>query len=150
MPGRPSAEERWYGSAAARRVLTTYRTFAVVGCSSNPARPSNRVARFLASKGYRVVCVNPNESECFGEACYPGLESVPASEQVEVVDIFRRADKAGVHVDEAIAIGAKAVWMQLGVIDEAAAARARDAGLDVVMDRCPAIDYPRLVGDRLT
>jgi uncharacterized protein len=150
MPGRPSPEEGWYGSAAARRVLTTYRTFAVVGCSSNPARPSNRVTRFLVSKGYRVVCVNPNESECFGEACYPRLESVPASEQVEVVDIFRRADKAGVHVDEAIAIGAKAVWMQLGVIDEAAAARAREAGLDVVMDRCPAIDFPRLVGDRLT
>jgi predicted CoA-binding protein len=146
----PSPEAAWYGTAVARRILTTYRTFAVVGCSSNPARPSNRVARFLASKGYRVVCVNPNEAECFGEACYPDLQSASASEQVEVVDIFRRADKAGVHVDEAIAIGAKAVWMQLGVIDEAAAARARDAGLDVVMDRCPAIDYPRLVGDRLT
>jgi uncharacterized protein len=150
MQANPRAHQEWYDSEAARRVLTTYRTFAVVGCSSNPARPSNRVARFLASKGYRVVCVNPNEAECFGEACYPDLESVAASEQVEVVDIFRRADKAGVHVDEAIAIGAKAVWMQLGVIDEAAAARARDAGLDVVMDRCPAIDYPRLVGGRLT
>ena len=126
--------------------MSTYRTFAVVGCSSNPDRPSNRVARFLESRGYRVVCVNPNESECFGEACYPDLASVPTSEGVEVVDIFRRADKAGVHVDEAIAIGAKAVWMQLGVIDEAAAARAQAAGLDVVMDRCPAIDYPRLVG----
>lgn len=150
VQGNGTTQKAWYGSAAARHILTTYRMFAVVGCSSNPARPSNRVARFLASKGYRVVCVNPNEAECFGEACYPDLESVPASEQVEVVDIFRRADKAGVHVDEAIAIGARAVWMQLGVIDEAAAARAQDAGLDVVMDRCPAIDYPRLLGDRST
>jgi uncharacterized protein len=142
----PSTDKAWYGSEAARRILTAYRSFAVVGCSSNPARPSNRVARFLASKGYRVVCVNPNESECFGEVCYPDLQSVAESEQVEVVDIFRRSDKAGTHVDEAIAIGAKAVWMQLGVIDEAAAARAQTAGLEVVMDRCPAIDYPRLIG----
>jgi predicted CoA-binding protein len=143
-------EDSWYGTEAARHILTNYRTFAVVGCSSNPSRPSNRVARFLASRGYRVVCVNPNESDCFGEACYPDLTSVPTSERVDVVDIFRRADKAGVHVDEAIAIGAKAVWMQLGVIDEAAAARAEAAGLDVVMDRCPAIDYPRLIGNRST
>jgi uncharacterized protein len=148
MQRSPSTQESWYGIEAARHVLTTYRSFAVVGCSANPARPSNRVARFLASKDYRVVCVNPNEAECFGEVCYPDLKSVAESEQVEVVDIFRRADKAGVHVDEAIAIGAKAVWMQLGVIDEAAAARAHAAGLDVVMDRCPAIDYPRLVGTR--
>jgi uncharacterized protein len=137
----------WYSSATAYDILTGYRTFAVVGCSSNPARPSNRVARFLASRGYRVICVNPNESDCFGEACYPDLASVPPSEHVEVVDIFRRADKAGVHVDEAIEIGAKAIWMQLGVVDEAAAARAEAAGLDVVMDRCPAIDHPRLIGD---
>jgi uncharacterized protein len=146
MQRSPSTQKAWYGTETARHVLTSYRTFAVVGCSANPARPSNRVARFLASKGYRVVCVNPNEAECFGEVCYPDLQSVAESEQVEVVDIFRRSDKAGAHVDEAIAIGAKAVWMQLGVIDEAAAARAQAAGLDVVMDRCPAIDYPRLVG----
>jgi predicted CoA-binding protein len=146
----PSIEDRWYSSKAAYEILSSYRNFAVVGCSSNPSRPSNRVARFLASRGYRVVCVNPNESECFGEACYPDLASVPPSERVEVVDIFRRAENAGVHVDEAIAMGAKAVWMQLGVIDEAAAARAEAAGLDVVMDRCPAIDHPRLIGNRST
>jgi predicted CoA-binding protein len=146
----PSTQKPWYAAEASRRVLSSYRTFAVVGCSANPARPSNRVARFLASKGYRVICINPNETECFGEACYPDLASVPSAENIEVVDIFRRADKAGAHVDEAIEIGAKAVWMQLGVIDENAAARAEAAGLDVVMDRCPAIDYPRLIGDRST
>jgi predicted CoA-binding protein len=91
-----------------------------------------------------VIPVNPAYAEVFGLHCYPDLASVPVA--VDVVDIFRRADEAGVHVDEAIAIGARAVWMQLGVIDDAAAERARAAGLLVVMDRCPRIDYPRLVG----
>jgi uncharacterized protein len=96
----------------------------------------------LKSRGYRVIPVNPGCDRVLGERCYPSLADVP--EQVDVVDIFRRASEAGRHVDEAIAIGASAVWMQLGVIDEAAAARARDAGLKVVMDRCPAIEMPRL------
>lgn len=130
--------------SVAEKILRSYKTFAVVGCSADPRRPSHGVARFLRAQGYDVVCVNPNETMCIeGLPCYPDLASVPGP--VDVVDIFRRADQAGVHVDEAIDIGAKAVWMQLRVIDEAAARRAADAGLDVVMDRCPAIDYPRLV-----
>ena len=116
----------------------------MVGCSPDPARASNRVARFLQAHGYRIVPVHPGVDEILGEKCWPRLEDIPAEAGVEVVDIFRRADQAGAHVDEAIAIGARAVWLQLGVIDEAAAQRARDAGLDVVMDRCPAIELPRL------
>ena len=127
----------------ARRILTEYRTWAVVGWSPSPARDSNRVAAFLESRGYRVIRVNPNACGDHPE-CFAALADVP--EPVEVVDVFRRSDAAGAHVDEAIAIGAKAVWMQLGVIEPAAAERARAAGLDVVMDRCPAIDHPRLVG----
>ena len=95
----------------------------------------------LHRHGYRVIPVNPNASEVRGLPCYPDLASVP--EPVDVVDIFRRSAAAGAHVDEAIAVGAKAVWMQLGVIDEAAAQRARAAGLEVVMDRCPAIELGR-------
>lgn len=95
----------------------------------------------LERHGYHVIPVNPNATEVRGHASYPDLASVP--ESVDVVDIFRRSEAAGAHVDEAIAIGAKAVWMQLGVIDEDAAQRARDAGLDVVMDRCPAIELRR-------
>lgn len=129
-------------------VLTTFRTWAVVGCSPDPARPSHGVARYLHRNGYRVIPVNPTCGSMWGEPCYPDLASIPADEGVEVVDIFRRSEHAGVHVDEAIAIGAKAVWMQLGVVDEAAAARAENAGLLVVMDRCPAIDHPRLAGTR--
>lgn len=136
---------RWNNPETARKILESYKTFAVVGCSAKPHRPSYGVAEFLISAGYKVVCVNPNEAECFGTSCYPDLDAA-ASVGIEVVDIFRRSDAAGVHVDEAIAIGAKAVWMQLGVIDEAAAERAEAAGLDVVMDRCPAIDHPRMIG----
>jgi predicted CoA-binding protein len=125
-----------------RSVLSTRRTWAVVGCSPDPDRDSNRIARMLASRGYRVIPVNPSRTSVFGVPCYATLADVP--EPVDVVDIFRRSSEAGAHVDEAIAVGASAVWMQLGVIDEAAAERARAAGLDVVMDRCPAIELPRL------
>jgi uncharacterized protein len=125
-----------------RSLLEHRRTWAVVGCSPDPARDSHRIARMLQSRGYEVIPVNPACEELLGVRCYPALADVP--EQIEVVDIFRRASAAGRHVDEAIEVGASAVWMQLGVIDEAAAARARAAGLDVVMDRCPAIEMPRL------
>ena len=127
----------------AQQVLERFTTWAVVGCSPDPQRDSHSVARFLQAKGKRVVPVNPNAcpGEIAGEQCHPDLRSI--GEPVEVVDIFRRSEFAGEHVDEAIAIGAKAVWLQLGVIDEQAAQRARDAGLLVVMDRCPKIEWPR-------
>lgn len=125
-------------------MLTETRTWAVVGCSPDPRRDSHRVARVLQERGFRVIPVNPHADEVLGQRCYPSLDEIPAQETIDVVDIFRRADQAGVHVDEAIARGARAVWMQLGVIDEAAARRALDAGLEVVMDRCPAIELPRL------
>ena len=130
----------------AARILSTCRTFAIVGISPLPRRPSHRVAAFLQRAGYRVIPINPACPSVLGEVCYPDLASVPAMEGIEVVDVFRRSELAGVHVDEAIAAGAKAVWLQLGVIDEAAIGRARAAGLDAVMDRCPAMDYPRLFG----
>jgi uncharacterized protein len=125
-----------------RAILTGMRVWAVVGCSPDPNRDSHRIASMLMRRGYTVFPVNPMATEVLGERCYPTLDVVP--ESVEVVDIFRRSDAAGAHVDEAIQIGARAVWMQLGVIDEAAAERGRAAGLRVVMDRCPAIELPRL------
>lgn len=127
-----------------RRVLTETRIWAVVGCSPAPCRDSHRIARLLQTRGFRVIPVNPNVDEVLGERCYPSVGEIPAGEGVEVVDIFRRAERAGAHVDEAIARGVRAVWMQLGVIDDAAAERALDAGLEVIMDRCPAIELPRL------
>jgi predicted CoA-binding protein len=127
-----------------RAVLTGTRVWAVVGCSPDPRRDSHRIAGLLQRRGYTVVPVNPAADEILGERCYPSLRDVPEELGVEVVDVFRRSEQAGAHVDEAIAIGARAVWLQLGVIDEAAAARARSAGLRVVMDRCPAIELPRL------
>ena len=125
-----------------RFALEQTQTWAVVGCSPDPYRDSNRIAALLQSRGFRVIPVNPNADEILGERCVAGVHDI--EEPVDVVDIFRRSSEAGAHVDEAIAIGAKAVWLQLGVIDPAAAERARAAGLRVVMDRCPAIELPRL------
>jgi uncharacterized protein len=127
-------------------ILTGTRTWAVVGCSPDPGRDSHRIAALLQRRGYRVIPVNPAVDEVLGERCYARLDQI--GEPVDVVDIFRRSDAAGAHVDEAIAIGAVAVWMQLGVIDHAAAERARAAGLRVVMNRCPAIELPRLERNR--
>ena len=124
-----------------RHVLETYRTWAVVGCSPDPVRDSHEIAALLQREGYRMIPVNPQAGEILGERSHPVL---PADQGIEVVDLFRRSSADSAHVDEAIAIGAKAVWMQLGVIDHDAAARARDAGLRVVMNRCPAIELPRL------
>jgi predicted CoA-binding protein len=128
---------------AAIRSVLGMRTWAVVGSSPNPTRDSHRIASMLESRGYRVLHVNPNR-----DGAYATLADV--DEPIDVVDIFRRSAEAGVHVDEAIEIGARAVWMQLGVVDEAAAERARRAGLEVVMDRCPAIEMPRLGVDGYT
>ncbi|WP_240731817.1 CoA-binding protein [Egibacter rhizosphaerae] len=133
-------------TAVADRILDRYRTFAVVGASNRPNRPSHGVMGVLERHGYHVIPVTPTASEVRGHQAYPALASVP--EPIDVVDIFRRSDAAGEHVDEAVAVGARAVWMQLGVIDEAAAQRARDAGLEVVMDRCPAIELSRREGER--
>lgn len=115
-------------------ILDEAKTIAVVGISSDPSRPSYSVSRYMQSNGYRIIPVNPNETSVLGEKAYASLEDV--SEKIDLVDIFRRSDEAGHHVDEAIRIGARGIWLQEGVIDEAAARRALDAGLQVVMDRC--------------
>jgi len=131
---------------AIRTLLGEFETWAVVGCSPDPRRDSHRIAGLLQSRGKRVIPVNPAVApgEIHSERVYASLHDLPGDTQVDVVDIFRRSDQAGAHVDEAIAIGARAVWMQLGVVDRAAAARAVEAGLLVVMDRCPAIEWRRL------
>ena len=117
-----------------RRILDECRTIAVVGLSSDSNRASNSVSAYMRRNGYRVIPVNPNETSVFDEKAYPDLFAVP--EKIDLVDVFRRPAEAGKAVDEAIAVGAKAVWLQEGVIDKAAAQRALDAGLMVVMDRC--------------
>lgn len=116
------------------RIFDMARTIAVVGLSPNPHRPSNGVARYLQRAGYRIIPVNPNVAEVLGEPAYPTLRDI--GEPVDVVDVFRRSEFVGPIVDDAIAIKARAVWLQDGVIDEAAAKRARAAGMDVVMDDC--------------
>jgi uncharacterized protein len=115
-------------------MLLEARTIAVVGLSSDASRASNSVSRYMQSNGYRIIPVNPNEVSVLGEKAYARLEDVP--EKIDLVDIFRRSEEAGNHVDEAIRIGARGVWLQEGVIDVRAAQRALDAGIVVVMDRC--------------
>ena len=118
----------------ADKILRSAHTIAVVGLSANPRRPSHGVARYLQRVGYHIIPVNPNVTEVLGERAYATLSELP--KPVDVVEVFRRSEFAGAIVDEAIAIGARAVWLQDGVVDEAAAERARAAGLDVVMDDC--------------
>ena len=118
----------------AEKILTAARTIAVVGLSANPRRPSHGVARYLQRVGYRIIPVNPKVEEVLGERAYPSLRDIPSP--VDVVEVFRRSEFVGPIVDDAIAIKAGAVWLQDGVVDEAAAARARASGLDVVMDDC--------------
>jgi predicted CoA-binding protein len=129
-----------------RRILTETRTIALVGWSPKPERPSHRVAAFLKRKGFRVIPVNPGQAgmEALGEVVRASLAEI--GEPVDMVDIFRRSEEAGAVVDEALAVlpGLKVVWMQLGVEDAAAAARAEARGVAAVMDRCPAIEMPRL------
>ena len=146
----PDAADRWSDPSVAERILRSYRVWAVVGCSSRPWRASFGVSRYLLSQGYGVVPVNPNEELVHGKLAYPDLRSVPSDPRapIEVVDLFRRSDRVLPHVEEAIEIGAKAVWMQLDVWNEAAAELAADAGLLVVMNRCPAIDHPAMIGSR--
>ena len=125
-------------------LLGQVRTIALIGASDRPDRPSYGVMRFLQNHGYRVIPVNPQITGEHVHGEYVWRELAQIGEPIDMVDIFRRPEAAGDAVDQAIAAGAKAVWMQLGVINEAAAARAEAAGLKVVMDRCPAIDIPRL------
>jgi predicted CoA-binding protein len=125
-----------------KKIIGECKTIAVVGLSSDPERSSFGVASYMRRKGYKVIPVNPNEKEVFGDICYAALSDVP--EQVDLVDIFRRSSEAGKAVDEAIAIGAKGVWLQEGVIDKIAAERAAAAGLLVVMDRCWLKEHLRL------
>jgi predicted CoA-binding protein len=129
--------------AVIERVLRGTRTWAVVGCSPDPRRDSHRIAALLQRHGYRVIPVNPGCDEVLGERAYATLADV--EEPVDVVDVFRRSAAASAHVAEAVAIGARAVWLQLGVFAAAGSvARAQAAGLDVVEQRCPAIELPRL------
>jgi predicted CoA-binding protein len=123
------------------KILENCKTVAVVGLSSDPGRPSHGVASYMRKRGYKVIPVNPNETEVFGDKAYGLLSDVP--DKIDLVDIFRRSTEAGKAVDEAIAVGAKAVWLQEGVIDQAAAQRAVDAGLLVVMDRCWLKEHAR-------
>ena len=127
-----------------RRILERYRRIAMVGLSSNPFRPSHFAALYLIAEGYDVIPVNPRETAVLGRQSYPSVTAIPGG--VEVVDIFRETAAVPAIVEEAIAIGAKVVWMQLGVIHEGAAERARAAGLEVVMDRCMKIEHARFFG----
>ena len=127
-----------------RGILESVRTIAVVGASPRRERPSHRVMAYLQRRGYRTIPVNPNAAggTINGERCYASLAEI--REPIDMVDVFRRTEAAGGVADEAIAVGAKVVWMQLGVRDDAAASRAEARGLKVVMNRCPAIEIPRL------
>ncbi len=135
-----------YSDQMIENILRGVRTVAVVGASIKPARASHRVMKFLLDKGYTVIPVNPayTGQTIHGQTVYAELADVPVP--IDMVDIFRRSEQAGAAIDDAIAIKAKVVWTQLDVIDDDAAERADQAGLEVVMDRCPAIEYPRLIG----
>jgi len=135
-PNPPSDE------SAIADLLASSKTIAVVGLSSKPFRPSFGVSQYLQSAGYRIIPVNPNESSILGEKCYARLEDVP--EKIDIVDIFRRSELVPEVVDAAIQIGARAVWMQEGVVNQPSAIRARRAGMFVVMDLCIAKELHRL------
>ena len=127
-----------------RRILHDYRRVAMVGLSADWYRPSNFAAKYLLDRDFEVIPVNPKYDEILGQKCYPDLASIPTP--VDIVDLFQRPDRIPPFVDQAIEIGAKVVWMQLGIVNEEAAQKARDAGLEVVMDRCMKIEYARLYG----
>ncbi len=127
-----------------RRILNDYKRVAMVGLSADWSRPSNFAAKYLLDHGFEVIPVNPKYDEILGQKCYADLRDIPTP--VDIVDLFQRVDRIPPFVDQAIEIGARVVWMQLGIIHEEAAQKARDAGLEVVMDRCMKIEYARLFG----
>lgn len=131
------------GSDVIGEILKKYKTIAVVGLSSNPRRPSFNVTQYMQSVGYRIIPVNPNEMEVLGEKCYARLEDIPKTEEIEIVDIFRRAEFIPPVVDSAITVGARVIWMQQGIANAPAAAKARDAGLVVIEDACILIEHRR-------
>jgi predicted CoA-binding protein len=130
--------------AGLRRILARSRTLAVVGLSAQWYRPSYFAAKYMHDHGYRIIPVNPRYAEVLGERCYPDLRSIP--EAVDIVDCFRKPAEIPAIAEDAIAIGAKVLWMQLGIVNERAAARATGAGLDVVMNRCVKIEHARILG----
>lgn len=126
------------------RILNKYKNIAMVGLSNNPFRPSHFAAIYMLANGYNIIPVNPAATEILGRKCYPSLRDIP--EKVDIVDVFRKPADVPPLVDEAVAIGAKVFWMQLGVINEEAARKAIEAGLEVVMDRCVKIEHARFFG----
>jgi predicted CoA-binding protein len=142
--GVSSQSRFWVPLAERARILTEYKRVAMVGLSANAFRPSHFVAIYLLSKGFEVIPVNPREKEILGRKSYGSLKEIPGP--VDIVDVFRDPSAVPGIAEEAIAIGAKVLWLQLGVIHEAAADRAREAGLTVVMDRCIKIEHGRLFG----
>lgn len=132
---------------AIRRILDATRTIAVVGLSSKPDRPSHDVAAYLQRAGYRIVPVNPRETEVLGEPAYATLRDIPADLPIDLVDVFRRAEETPEVAREAVAIGARTLWLQLGIANDEARAIAEDAGLTVIMDRCLKVDHRRLEED---
>jgi uncharacterized protein len=129
------------GADPIAEILKRYKTIAVVGLSSNPARPSHGVASYIQGAGYRIIPVNPNEREVLGEKSYPRVEDVP--EKIEIVDIFRRAEDVPPVVEGAIRVGANVVWMQLGIVNDGAGEKARAAGITVVMDACLLVEHKK-------
>ena len=127
-----------------RRILSTHKRVAMVGLSADWWRPSFFAAKYLLEHGFEVIPVNPKYQEILGQKCYPDLKSIPTP--VDIVDLFQKMERVPPFVDDAIVIGAKVVWMQLGIINQQAAQKAADAGLEVVMNRCMKIEYARIFG----
>ena len=127
-----------------RRILVDYKRVAMVGLSDDWSRPSNFAAKYLLDHGFEVIPVNPKYDEILGQKCYADLRDIPIP--VDIVDLFQRVERVPPFVDQAIEIGAKVVWMQLGIVHDEAAQKAQQAGLEVVMDRCMKIEYARLFG----